>query len=373
MMQSALITGYESWKEKALTNRRLKHKELLPLIKKRNPNLFQVQLMGASYEKREIYLLKAGNGPNKIALWSQMHGNEPTGTQALFDIFNFIENPLGWSDLCQSILSNCSLYFIPMLNPDGAERFQRRNAQDIDINRDALKLITPEGFILNRFIDELKPDVGFNLHDQDIWYSAGASSKPATLSFLTPSFNTEKDLDENRIRSMRLIASVCSELNTVIPGQIARYKDDFMPSAFGDQIQRKGVATILIESGGYKDDPEKQTVRKLNFLALMHAFEVIASGDYKNEDLSRYQTIPFNVKNKLFDYLLRNVELKGTNGSYRTDVGIRSQLLRETDTYLVDDIGDLSGYFGYNETSGLSLDSTIRIGDDAGGLIKRYF
>ena len=45
----------------------------------------------------------------------------------------------------QRILSSLTLYVVPMLNPDGAERFQRRNAQGIDINRDALSLQTPEG------------------------------------------------------------------------------------------------------------------------------------------------------------------------------------------------------------------------------------
>ena len=37
---------------------------------------------------------------------------------------------------------------VPMLNPDGAERYARRNAQAIDINRDALQLATPEGRLL---------------------------------------------------------------------------------------------------------------------------------------------------------------------------------------------------------------------------------
>ncbi len=53
---------------------------------------------------------------------------------------------------------------VPMLNPDGAELFQRRNLQFIDINRDALALATPEGKLLKKLRDEWQPDIGFNLH-----------------------------------------------------------------------------------------------------------------------------------------------------------------------------------------------------------------
>ena len=35
------------------------------------------------------------------------------------------------------MLDNLTIHVVPMLNPDGAERYQRRNVQDIDINRDA--------------------------------------------------------------------------------------------------------------------------------------------------------------------------------------------------------------------------------------------
>ena len=49
-----------------------------------------------------------------------------------------------------------------MLNPDGAERFQRRNAQSIDINRDALRLQTPEGRTLKAVRDRFQPRIGFN-------------------------------------------------------------------------------------------------------------------------------------------------------------------------------------------------------------------
>ena len=65
-----------------------------------------------------------------------------------------------------------------MLNPDGAERFQRRNAQSIDINRDALRLQTPEGRALKALRDRLNPTVGFNLHNQSWRTSVGTPPKP---------------------------------------------------------------------------------------------------------------------------------------------------------------------------------------------------
>ena len=58
---------------------------------------------------------------------------------------------------CGGILSTLTLHVVPMLNPDGAERFQRRNAQSIDINRDALRLQTPEGRALKALRDRLQP------------------------------------------------------------------------------------------------------------------------------------------------------------------------------------------------------------------------
>jgi hypothetical protein len=369
----SIFDYYDRIREGTLNTRRFKHQDILPLIEKRNKKVFQIEKIGASYENRAIYMLKAGKGKKKIMIWSQMHGNEPTGTGALFDLFNFFETPGKFANDIEKILNNCSFWFIPMLNPDGAERFQRRNAQDIDINRDALRLISPEGKLLNEMVDKVKPDFGFNLHDQDIWYAAGNTSNPATLSFLAPSFNREKDTDACRAKSMRLIASITKELSSNIPKQIAKYSDDFMPTAFGDQIQKKGVSTVLVESGGYINDPEKQYVRKLNFLALLHAFTFISSGASEPDGVETYQKIPFNVKNKLFDCMIRQATIAGALGDYLVDIGIRSQSSTLADTFIIDDIGDLSGSFAYIEKTVTDRIQPVKIGEDAGALIQRYF
>jgi len=369
----SIFDYYDRIREGTINTRRFKHQDILPLIEKRNKKVFQIERIGASYENRAIYMLKAGTGKKIIMLWSQMHGNEPTGTAALFDLFNFFESPGKLSGDIEKILNNCTLWFIPMLNPDGAERFQRRNAQEIDINRDALRLISPEGNLLNEKVDEVKPDFGFNLHDQDIWYSAGNTSNPATLSFLAPSYNTEKQTDACRAKSMRLIASITKELSLYIPKQIAKYSDDFMPTAFGDQIQKKGVSTVLIESGGYLNDPEKQYVRKLNFLALLHAFTFISSGASEPDGVETYHKIPFNVKNKLFDCMIRQAKIEGEHSDYHVDIGIRSQPSAHADTFMIDDIGDLSGSFAYIEKTVTNPIPPVKIGEDAGAFMHRYF
>ncbi|MCF6364878.1 MAG: hypothetical protein L3J35_01620 [Bacteroidales bacterium] len=373
MFVKQLFDNYELYKEKSLAHRRIKHKDILPLVLKRS-SVFKVQEVGKSFEGREIFVLKTGTGKTKVMLWSQMHGNEPTATQTLFDIFNLFEKPKSLQTEINEILKACTLYFIPMLNPDGAEQFKRRNAQDIDINRDALRLAAPESNILMNLRDKLNADFGFNLHDQDIWYSAGNTKNPATLSFLAPTFNTAKDIDEKRKKSMQLIVSINNMLQEFIPGQTAKYDDTFMPTAFGDNIQKRGTSTILIESGGYKNDVEKQFVRKLNFISILHALKQIANKSFHKERVSLYDKIPFNKKNKLFDFILRNTTISGKFGEYNADIGIRSRSLIEKDIFTVDDIGDLSQNNAFYEVDLKKKKiQQIKIGANAQKLIGAFF
>lgn len=253
-----LYETYENYKEISLTKRRVKHHELQPLFVKHAANkAFIVKKVGASIEGRALNLISIGSGKTNVLLWSQMHGNEPTATQAIFDILNFLASN-DFQEEKKEILENLTIHFLPMLNPDGAERFQRRNLLGVDINRDAVRLQSPESKTLKHVRDSLNADFGFNLHDQSAYYNAERTEKPATISYLAPAFNYEKNISEKRGNAMKIIVFMNNIIQKYAPGQVGRYNDDFEPRAFGDNIQKWGTSTILIESGGYTNDVENK-------------------------------------------------------------------------------------------------------------------
>jgi len=350
-----LYHSYENFKEKILTDRRFKHSDIVPLIERlKNNKIFKVDKVGKSVEGRDIYLISLGSGKTKVFLWSQMHGDESTATAALFDMFNFFSDDSAFPELKKLILSNLSILIIPMVNPDGAELFQRRNIFEIDLNRDVLGQQTPEAKILKEVFDSLKADFGFNLHDQGRDYSAGNSINPASISFLAPSPDYDKSLTPPREKAMKLIGNMVAVLNEFIPGHIAKYSDDYEPRAFGDNFTKWGTATVLLESGGWRGDREKQFLRKINYIAMLSALNSIASGGYANTDLNVYDSIPRNEK-FMMDLILRNLKITRGNTDYVVDIGINFEEINingAKDFYLkaeIEDVGDLSVFAGYEE------------------------
>ncbi|MFD1615753.1 M14 family zinc carboxypeptidase [Gelatiniphilus marinus] len=350
---SKIYETYYVYKETSLDKRRIKHQDIQPLINTlKNKPGFSVNKVGQSIEGRDLTLISIGSGKTNVFLWSQMHGNEPTATQAIFDIFNLLTS----SDFLkekETILNSVTLHFLPMLNPDGAEKYMRRNILGIDINRDALRLQSPEGLTLKRIRDSLNADFGFNLHDQNIYYNAELTNKPATISYLAPAYNYEKDINQVRGDAMKLIVFMNNIIQKYAPGQVGRYNDAFEPRAFGDNIQKWGTSTILIESGGYKNDVEKQEIRKLNYVSILSAIYAIANGQYKNIAIDDYEKIPRN-DSKLFDLKIENATYNLLGKPYKIDIGVKRYEVDNADhsdffnVGRIVDQGDLSTYYGYN-------------------------
>jgi hypothetical protein len=361
----SLWEQYDLYKEKTITNRFIKHQEVVQLIEKHLQNkVFKNEILGNSVEGRSINHLTIGRGKIKIMLWSQMHGDESTATMALFDIFNFLDSKDNQDSFRNYLLDNLELHFIPMLNPDGAEVWKRRNAFGIDINRDAVALITPEAQLLKNVGQQIKPDFGFNLHDQSSLYSVGRTQEPATISFLAPAYNYEQTENEVRKNAIQLIASMNANLQKYIPGKVSRYNDEFEPRAFGDNFQKWGVSTILIESGGYKEDPEKQHIRKLNFYTILQAFESICNKSYLNEKTEDYFKIKVNSHFN-YDLVIRNIGFTVNGFTCKTNLGVNQQEVLNKDLKSVSykgaiaEIGDMQYNFGYQDFDAKGMEYTV--------------
>ncbi len=351
--------NYNQYHEAAIRTRLFKHADLLPLIEKHvKSNLLKDEIIGESVDKRSIYHLTAGEGKIKVLLWSQMHGDEATATMALFDLFNFLSANDQFNSLRKKLLSRLDLHFVPMLNPDGAQVWTRRNSMNIDLNRDAKNLATPEARALMSLGKQLSPEFGFNLHDQSTLYAAGKNTKnPATISFLAPAYNTAKEMNPVRTKAVQVIASINKTIQSKIPNQVAKYNDTHDSTCFGDTFQGMGISTILIESGGYQNDPDKQFIRKINFYGILTALEAIASETYPNENVENYWSLPNNNRN-LHDLMIRHVNFQDV----KSDIGINrnqrlsSDFLRMDYAGAIVKIGLLDSTFAYEEVNADGLE-----------------
>ncbi len=270
-----------------------------------------IEEIGRSVKGESIRLFKIGSRKKKILIWSQMHGNESTTTKAVLDLCHAFLCKAD-NEILQKILSECSLYIIPILNPDGARAYTRVNANQTDLNRDMQELTQPESRVLKEVYNKVKPDYCLNLHDQRTIFSAGAKRNPATLSFLTPSKDAERKIDDSRKISMGLIAGIAADLKNDLPEMIGRYDDAYNINCAGDTFQSLSTPTLLFEAGHYPGDYLREITRKYVFKALLSVLTQISmfSKEEIKKDFENYFVIPENKK--LYkDIIIREAKVNG--------------------------------------------------------------
>lgn len=330
---------FEKHKETSLYGKWIRFQNIEPLFKNYT-SIFEIQQLGFSELQKPIMQLKIGNGGKRILLWSQMHGNESTGTKAFFDLFNcFSNNATEFS----SILENCTLLFIPMLNPDGAEVYTRVNANNIDLNRDAVERVAIESKLLRKTLEDFNPHFCFNLHDQRTIFGVEGTKNTATISFLAPSEEVSRTITKGRIQTMNVIVAMNELLQQIIPNFIGRYTDEFYPTATGDNFQKLGYNTILIESGHYPDDYSREYSREFTFYAILQGLFHIATNT-KFNSYQGYFEIPNNEK-MFFDVIHRNPTKKDVAYQF-VDKIIDNQLVSQLEKIEEE---DLKNKVGLNE------------------------
>ena len=354
----------------------VRHADLKKYLERLGKLGLKVDEVGRSYANREIYQVEFGKGATKIFLWSQMHGDEPTATAALLDIFAYLQKNRDkpWVKHLEKTLT---IRAVPMLNPDGAEVYQRRSLQGIDINRDAALLQTPEAQLLKRLRDDWSPNIGFNLHNQQALTTVGGTNEQAAISFLV--VTGENQNTEGNERNKRLCAVMISALQNFIRGGIGRYVDSYNPSAFGDKFSDWGTPVILIETGALQGKDEMFLV-KMNFVAFLSAFKAIVDGSEKTAVSTVYEDIPFNSSGRIYNVIFRRANIiNPVEPAAILSADIALNFERRRAAFIapsnIQKIGDLSGVKGLEEfdVSGFYLVprySSMRVG--AGGEFLFY-
>lgn len=339
---------FSQYKEQSIAGRYITLDHIQPLLDKLNTNN-QVKIIGTSVLGKPIYSYQIGSGKTRIYMWSQMHGDESTTTKALFDFINVLNSG---SEYAQKMLETFTFYAIPILNPDGAKLYTRENANAIDLNRDAQNLTQPESRVLRQIFEEFKPHYCFNLHDQRTIYAAGDAKMPATVSFLAPAYNEEREINESRLKAINLIAGINDVLNQYIPGQIGRFSDAFNLNCTGDTFQFMGAPTILFEAGHFPKDYQRETTRKLLFFSLLSAFKILSENDLVHNRINDYLNISQN-KVLFYDFMYKNIKINYDGIEIITNfvAQYKEELIENEihfNAYIVE-VGELENYYGHFE------------------------
>ncbi|MBV6496192.1 MAG: peptidase M14 [Acidobacteria bacterium] len=368
----------DAWDATHITDKEpsdVRHADLKVYIEKLREQGVKVGEVGRSNAGREIYQMEFGSGPTKVFLWSQMHGDEPTATSALVDIFSYLatHKDVPW---VKEFAAKLTIRAVPMLNPDGAELYQRRNLQGIDINRDALNLATPEARLLKWLQNNWQPDIGFNLHNQQELTAVDHTGNQASISFLVVYGDPAKTETAGMLRNKRIVSAMTKAIETFIPGHIARYGDDWTPTAFGDNFSAWGTPVILIETGALVGQKELY-LAKINFIAIMTAFSSLATGSEATGSTLTYDTLPRNASGTLVSFIFRNVQAAPTGNKASMPVDIAAVAARRrasfTTSIRISRVGNVGGLTGLEEFDAAGFYVVQRFGSLAPGKLAELF
>lgn len=125
-------------------------------------------VMATTREGRDILAVRVSHSPAfgqdssklRVMLFAQQHGDEPSGKEALTLLLADCAR-----GACDDLLKTMDLLVVLQMNPDGAERGQRRNSEGIDLNRSHLLLHTPEVRGLHNLFATWIPEVTVDIHE----------------------------------------------------------------------------------------------------------------------------------------------------------------------------------------------------------------
>lgn len=139
----------------------------------------RVARIGTSVAKRPIPLVVIGpdNAAARVLVLCRQHGDEPVSTEAAMRI---VRRAVAEDRTLRGSLHGVQLLILPMLNPDGAQRFTRLNANGVDLNRDWILRSQPETRAVAALFHRLAPQVVLDEHEWTAEDACGSDSLETT-------------------------------------------------------------------------------------------------------------------------------------------------------------------------------------------------
>ena len=222
--------------------------------------------VGTSVEGRPLNLVRVGTGETTLMVVTQVHGDEPMGTEAALQL---LREMAGNSPRAAELRSQLTLLVMPRTNPDGWERYQdpdfatgidpRLNSNRQDLNRwfgpaNPTAALVPETVAVERVVQQYRPDLVLDYHHQ-VTYETAAGDM-ATMSVL---WATNPDVaPELAADGQRAAAIVGAALERNGHATVTLYPtSNTATTARNGLALEYGVATLLVEQRGQQEAGQK--------------------------------------------------------------------------------------------------------------------
>jgi hypothetical protein len=148
------------------------HRQLLNFLQKADSisSYVHYDVIGKLGEGHVLPLVKITSNSNisdklDVMVIAQQHGDEPSGKEAVLELIARFANGENLN-----LLDSINLHVFPQINPWGGDNDQRRNANNIDLNRDHLVLNTKENKLIHQYFHKIMPEVTIDIHEYDPYY-----------------------------------------------------------------------------------------------------------------------------------------------------------------------------------------------------------
>jgi hypothetical protein len=207
-----------------------------------------------------------------------MHGNEPTGFEALIQFIRRGAPTFNWT-------------LVPLVNPTGINVFSRLTIDGVDLNRCARKAGPVESDVLKLILQSSDHELALNLHDQRSIFHPTGICMPSSLSILAPAAmkGTMPNQPELAIAWAGSLSLWMRELRP--DWGYARFDESYYPTAFGEWVQELGIPTVTVETGVALGDASRSEVGKALFELLCRADAHLSPDE---QGRAHYFSLPYN-------------------------------------------------------------------------------